>query len=297
MSLKKRCIPRSEKTVSPASEPQTASHSILFLFLNKADAVPRLPCLSLIYCIVLLRSRCECDWAETVCNFKVKVIPIWCTSWGADWSVKSMWQVVPGEVGRRDTQTRPGRQRQTKSGPKWQSDAPPQRVKAPFERESFWLDNDLFIYLFFQLGNVKPNPHSSRRKGSRIVVMLQLGEQKVAGGRNVCMQSVGRGTRRHMHTNRHPQNAASCPHRKPQMSQPVPRWSLQMVFSKRRAANIPCITKVILSRLFLLLSTWYLANFWGRNPRFLPRYWTFALIFWIINSSAGPQPNIYAQQK
>lgn len=169
--------------------------------------------------------------AETVCNFKVKVIPIWCTLWGVDWSVKSMWQVVPGEVGRRDTQTRPERWRQTKSGPKWQSDAT--RVKAPFERESFWLDNDFFF--FFQSGNVKQNPHSSSRKGSRIVVMLQLGEQKVAGGRNVCMQSFGHSTRRHMHTNRHPQNATSCPHRKPQMSQPVPRWLLQMVFSKQRA--------------------------------------------------------------
>lgn len=93
--------------------------------------------------------------AETV-NFEVKVIPIWCTLWGVDWSVKSMWQVVPGEVGRRDTQTRPECWRQTKSGPKWQSDAPVLRVKAPFERESFWLDNDFFFFFSVRKRETKP---------------------------------------------------------------------------------------------------------------------------------------------
>lgn len=151
----------------------------------------------------------------------------------------------------------------------------------------------IFLKNFFKSGNVKQNPHSSIRKGRRIVVMLQLGEQKVAGGRSACMQSAGRGTRRHMHTDTHKmlRRALTENHRCLSLC-PADCCKWSFLNREPAAANIPCIMKVILSHLFLLPSA---CN--HQMLGFLPRYWTFALIFCIINSSAGPRPNIYAQQK
>lgn len=145
ISLKKRCIPRSEKTFSPTSEPQTASHSFFLLFLNKADTVPRLPCLSLIYCIVLLRSWRECDRLRQSAILKSKWYPSGAPCEALIDPLSRCGRLCL-ERWAEETQTRPERWRQTKSGPKWQSDAPLLRVKAPFERESFWLDNVLGVF-------------------------------------------------------------------------------------------------------------------------------------------------------
>lgn len=63
---------------------------------EQGDAVPRLLCSSLCSrrVVLLLPLRRP----EPACRFKVNTTSVWRTLWGVDWSVKSMWQVVPGEA-------------------------------------------------------------------------------------------------------------------------------------------------------------------------------------------------------